>query len=126
MESALMISPPTAFASRMDSAVFPAAVGPVRMSSGFLSFLFIFLPIPIYSAFSFHIPQNVSDDSLKFLFQLMLAHGNDRRPAVRALVWILQFQKLVHQTVHFLKTHFLIPFHRRLAGHGCQLICDHI
>ncbi len=34
MESALMISPPTALAKRMDSPVLPTAVGPVRMTRG--------------------------------------------------------------------------------------------
>lgn len=35
MESALMISPPTFFASSTDRAVFPDAVGPVIMIKGF-------------------------------------------------------------------------------------------
>ena len=34
MESAEIISPPTFFASFMESAVFPTAVGPVRMING--------------------------------------------------------------------------------------------
>ena len=34
IESALMISPFSALASSMDKAVFPTAVGPVRMISG--------------------------------------------------------------------------------------------
>ena len=44
MESALIISPPTAFESLMDNSVFPTAVGPVIMIKGrfsisrFLSF----------------------------------------------------------------------------------------
>ena len=37
MESAEMISPPTAFANWMDNAVFPTAVGPVKIINGFFS-----------------------------------------------------------------------------------------
>ena len=66
-----------AFARWMESAVFPTAVGPVSMTSGF-----------------FILPSS-SDDPLEFFLQLIFAHRNDGRPAVRAVIGIFQCQKFI-------------------------------
>ena len=50
MESAEMISPPTARASIRDSSVFPAAVGPVRMISGFFVLIIYTILLNFFSS----------------------------------------------------------------------------
>ena len=62
----------------MEAAVLPTAVGPVRIISGFFS--------SFSTLFSLY-------DSLKFLFKIMLCHGNDRRSSMRAVIWIIQGQQ---------------------------------
>ena len=67
MESALMISPPTAFASSIERAV-------VRMIRGCFTDVMV---SPLYNA-------------LKFLFQFVTAHGDDGGASMRAGIGIVQ------------------------------------
>lgn len=59
---------------------------------------FFFLPF-------FHIDSLLRvnlNNPFEFSFQFIFAHGNNRRPAVRAMVGILQLQQLFKQRSHFL------------------------
>ena len=69
-----MISPPTAFASSIERAVFPTAVGLVRMIRGCFTDVMV---SPLYNA-------------LKFLFQFVTAHGDDGGASMRAGIGIVQ------------------------------------
>ncbi len=99
-----------ASANCKDNAVFPAAVGPVRMTSGcFFS---------IISSFLY--------DPFKLLFQFIFAHGDDRRPSMGAVIGIFQSEQFVDQLFDSGGIEGHIALYRSLACHGCYFLPDHI
>src|SRR5699024_10796119 len=67
-----------------------------------------------------------SDDSLELSVQLIAGHGNNGRPAMGTVVWILQGQQLIDQSLGIRRGQMLVSLYSSFAGHGSQPFLDHL
>ena len=67
-----------------------------------------------------------SQNPLKLLLNLILAHRDHRRSAVRTVIRIFERQQLLDQCLHLCGADPLIALDRRLAGSRRNLVPDHL
>ena len=112
MESAEMISPSDGFGKTDGKCCFSHSRGTGKYDQWFFSFSFL---------------PSVSDDPFEFLFQLIFAHGNDGRAGHGGSY--RDYPASDSSSIRCLRLFFrqpVVSFHRRLAGHGGDLLIDQI